>query len=84
MAPWYIILGEIERRLVQTLLRSPTFHRGVQKIHKHVTELRHGKPPEEMGGTAIDDPTRRSPKQFFDLLWEEVKNGHKPGLKDKK
>ena len=36
------------------LLRSPSFHRGVQKVHKTVHQLQHGKPPEYYGGTHID------------------------------
>ncbi|KAF2400043.1 hypothetical protein EJ06DRAFT_530803 [Trichodelitschia bisporula] len=36
------------------LLSSPLFHRGVQKIHKSVHNLRHGTPLEEMGGTKIE------------------------------
>lgn len=36
------------------LLRSPSFHRAVQTVHKRVREVRHGKDPEELGGTNID------------------------------
>lgn len=36
------------------LLSSPTFHRGVHAVAKKVRQLRHGKDPEEMGGTNIE------------------------------
>jgi hypothetical protein len=36
------------------LLRSPTFHRAVQHVHKKFHEIRYGKDPAEMGGTKID------------------------------
>jgi hypothetical protein len=36
------------------LLRNPSFHRGVQGIHKQIHRLKHGKPPEELGGTELD------------------------------
>lgn len=40
--------------LTARLLASPTFHRGVRRVHKKVHELQHGKDPAEMGGTNID------------------------------
>lgn len=36
------------------LLSSPTFHKGVHAVAKKVRHLRHGKDPEEMGGTNIE------------------------------
>jgi hypothetical protein len=30
------------------------------------------------------DPNRKSIKHFFELLWEELKTGHKPEPKNKK
>jgi len=78
------ILAELERRLVQTLLRSPAFHRGVEKVHKNVHRLRHGKLPEDMGGTNVDEPKGKGVKHFFELLWEELKTGHRPESKNKK
>ncbi|KAK5075957.1 hypothetical protein LTS08_002466 [Lithohypha guttulata] len=69
----------VERKLVETLLRSPTFHRSVQKIHKQVHQLQHGKPPEYHGGTNLEDPAAGSGvKNFVKLFWEELKSGHKP------
>ena len=42
------------------LLASPTFHRGVHKIHKAVRQARHGPDLEEMGGTKIDNVNSQS------------------------
>lgn len=53
MAPWLRVL---EAYLVQLLLRTPAFHRGVEKVVRQVHRVRHGIPPEEMGGTKIDQP----------------------------
>lgn len=53
MAPWLALL---EAYAVQALLRSPAFHRGVEKVAKGVHRIRHGIPPEELGGTKIDGP----------------------------
>lgn len=36
------------------LLASPSFHRMVGRVHQKVQHIRHGVPPEEMGGTKID------------------------------
>ena len=43
-------LYSADTRPFSQLLRSPLFHRIVQRAHKQVHNLRHGKPPEEMGG----------------------------------
>lgn len=40
--------------VAQQLLSSPTFHRGVEKVHKAVRKLRHGPDLEDMGGTKIE------------------------------
>ena len=66
MAPW---LRFLEAYAVQLLLRTPAFHRGVEKVAKGVHRIRHGIPPEEMGGTKIDDPTKSS---FLRHFSEEV------------
>ena len=42
--------------MVQQLLRTPAFHRAVEKVAKNVHRVRYGIPPEEMGGTKIDQP----------------------------
>jgi len=54
--------------LVQALLRTPGFHRGVEKVARRVHRIRHGIPPEDMGGTKIDRPEGSSgfSKHFLD------------------
>ncbi|OQU95899.1 hypothetical protein CLAIMM_02059 [Cladophialophora immunda] len=75
MAWWWLL----EKRLVEMLLRSPSFHRGVQRVHKKVHEIQHGKPPEYYGGTHLDhdQATERGVGHFLKLFWEELKTGHK-------
>ncbi|KAF2166165.1 hypothetical protein M409DRAFT_23356 [Zasmidium cellare ATCC 36951] len=53
MAPWLRVL---EAYMVQALLRTPAFHRAVEKVVRQVHRIRHGIPPEELGGTKIDQP----------------------------
>ena len=55
MAPWLRVL---EAYAVQALLRTPAFHRGVEKVAKQVHRIRHGLPYEEPGGTNISDPSK--------------------------
>lgn len=62
MAPWLRVL---EAYMVQALLRTPAFHRAVEKVARQVHRVRHGTPPEEMGGTKIDDPQRSNFMQHF-------------------
>lgn len=79
MAPW---LRFLEAYLVQALLRSPAFHRGVEKVAHRVHRFRHGLPPEQTGGTNIDKPGGESgfSKHFLDevktqLGYAEQKDG---------
>lgn len=51
MAPWFALL---EAWAVQALLRTPAFHRAVEKVAKNVHRVRHGLPREEEGGTSIE------------------------------
>ena len=51
MAPWLHLL---ERWAVEQLLRTPGFHRAVEKVAKNVHRVRNGLPREEKGGTNID------------------------------
>lgn len=75
----------LERKLVDTLLRSPAFHRSVQKVHKQIHQFQHGKPPEYYGGTNLEQPTQNGGvKDFAKLFWEELKTGHKSEPKNKK
>jgi hypothetical protein len=66
MAPWLRVL---EAYLVQALLRTPAFHRGVEKVARQVHRVRHGIPPEEMGGTKLDEPGKSG---FLKHFTEEV------------
>ena len=79
--PLWQWLLPFERRLVDTLLRQPAFHRAVEQVHKNLHRIRHGTPPEEMGGTKLDQPGRKPVKHFFELFSEELKNGLKSGKK---
>ncbi|GAB7344749.1 hypothetical protein MBLNU457_3219t1 [Dothideomycetes sp. NU457] len=72
MAPWVRFL---EAYLVQALLKSPTFHAGVRQVHKRVHQLRHGVPPEEMGGTKLDIPEPEGPgllQHFIDEVRDQA------------
>ena len=66
MAPWLRVL---EAYMVQALLRTPAFHRAVEKVVRSVNRFRHGLPPEEMGGTKIDTPNDGS---FLKHFTEEI------------
>ncbi|KAJ4518135.1 hypothetical protein HRR76_000248 [Exophiala dermatitidis] len=79
-------LWHFEKRLIDMLLRSPSFHKGVQKVHKTVHQIQHGKPPEYYGGTHIDSEheAKQGLGHFFKLFWDELKSGHKPQPPTKK
>ena len=82
-------LTSLQRKLIDTLLRSPTFTRSVQKVHSKVHELQHGKPPDypHPGGTHLEDEVARQGggvTKFIKLFWEELRTGHKPEPKGKK
>ncbi|ETN38196.1 uncharacterized protein HMPREF1541_06227 [Cyphellophora europaea CBS 101466] len=73
--------GILEKRLVDALLRSPAFTRGVQNIHKRVHTLQHGKPPEYHSPTQLDGEEavqNGGLGRFFKLFWDELKQGHRP------
>ena len=67
MAPWLRLL---EGWMVEQLLRTPGFHRGVEKVAKHVHRVRNGLPREEPGGTNIDRPDESGFGQHF---YDELK-----------
>lgn len=56
--------------MVQQLLRTPAFHRAVEKVARGVHRIRHGIPPDEMGGTKIDQPGQSG---FIGHFLNEVK-----------
>ncbi|OQO01703.1 hypothetical protein B0A48_12740 [Cryoendolithus antarcticus] len=62
MAPWLMVL---EAYAVQALLRTPGFHRIVEKVAKNVHRVRHGLPPEDEGGTSIQQPGQSGFAQHF-------------------
>lgn len=62
MAPWLALL---EAWAVQALLRTPAFHRAVEKVAKNVHRVRHGLPREEEGGTSIEGPEDRGFTKHF-------------------
>lgn len=62
MAPW---LRFLEAYAVQQLLRTPAFHRAVEKVARQVHRIQHGIPPEELGGTKIDQPANSGLLQHF-------------------
>lgn len=63
------------------LLRSPTFTKGVQSIHKRVHTFQHGKPPEYHSPTQLEGEealNNGGVGRFFKLFWEELRQGHRP------
>ena len=80
----YHLRRAIERRLVTSLVRSPAFNRGVERVNQKIYEFRHGKLPEDMGGTKLDEPDRKGVKYFFKLFVEEVRTGHRSIRKNQK
>ncbi|KAI9885227.1 MAG: hypothetical protein M1823_002966 [Watsoniomyces obsoletus] len=70
-----------EAWLTARLLASPTFHRGVQLLHKKLREVRHGKDPSEMGGINIDKPEATGVKKFLDYYIEELREQFRGGNK---
>ncbi|TQB67776.1 hypothetical protein MPDQ_004732 [Monascus purpureus] len=59
--------------LVGKLLSSPTFHRMVGRVHQKVHHLKYGVPPEEMGGTKLDN-NGRGLQRFLEYFKEEIKD----------
>lgn len=62
MAPWMALL---EAWAVQALLRTPAFHRAVEKVAKNVHRVRHGLPREEEGGTSIEGQEKEGFTKHF-------------------
>ncbi|KAL4946160.1 hypothetical protein BDV06DRAFT_218684 [Aspergillus oleicola] len=70
--PKWLFIRTFEVWLTGRLLTSPTFHRMVGRVHGKVQQLRHGIPPEELGGTNRDHTGPA--KQFFQYFKEEIKD----------
>ncbi|KAL4897021.1 hypothetical protein BDV59DRAFT_169582 [Aspergillus ambiguus] len=69
-------LRALEVWLTTRLLASPSFHRLVGRMHQKIQHMRHGVPPEEMGGTNID---KKGPglQKFLEYFKEEIKDQFK-------
>ncbi|KAI9370105.1 hypothetical protein BJX61DRAFT_535904 [Aspergillus egyptiacus] len=65
------------------LLASPTFHRMVGDVHRKIRHLRHGSPPDEMGGTRLEN-NGPGLKKFFQYFGEEIKEQLKGKRPDNK
>ncbi|KAG7284218.1 hypothetical protein NEMBOFW57_010582 [Staphylotrichum longicolle] len=70
---WTVLLS-VEDRFVNQLLRSPTFHRGVRRIHRTVEDLRYGRDPSEplRQGEATAEPKRAG--NFLKYFIDELRN----------
>ncbi|KAJ9139514.1 hypothetical protein NKR19_g7417 [Coniochaeta hoffmannii] len=82
MSSWlFRVVLAFEDRIIATLLRSPTFHRGVQRIHRKVEDVRYGRNPNDplRPGEATEEPGRPS---FFGHFMDEVKNQIKGTTRD--
>jgi len=75
----WVLIRAFEAWAIATLLRSPAFHRGVEKVAKTVHRVRHGTPMEEMGGTKLDKPDG---SKFLTHFKKELKE--QLGFKDPK
>lgn len=62
MAPWLRVL---EGYLIAALLRTPAFHRAVEKVAHRVHRFRNGLPPEPQGGTSVEDPANSNFLKHF-------------------
>lgn len=78
-------LGMYEERIYEWLLRSPTFHAGVRRIHRALHERKHGRDPNEPlrpGEATAEQPLRRredgggddGKPGFFKYFVEEMRN----------
>ncbi|KXT11963.1 hypothetical protein AC579_7679 [Pseudocercospora musae] len=73
-----LLLRLAEAWAVQQLLRTPAFHRAVEKVARQVHRVRHGTPPEELGGTNLDDPNLPSfIRHFADELKTQLGNAER-------
>jgi len=72
-------LQVVEAWLTARLLSSPTFHRAVQNVHRKVRQIRHGKDPEDMGGTNIEKSGPSDAKKFLQFYIEELRDQMRGG-----
>ncbi|KAL1999141.1 hypothetical protein VTN02DRAFT_4993 [Thermoascus thermophilus] len=78
MSRWFFGFSQFGLRsfeiwLTGRLLASPAFHRMVGRVHRKVQHIKHGIPPEEMGGTNLDQ-TGPGIKKFWEYFKEEFKD----------
>lgn len=76
--PWLVLL---ENLAYQQLMKSPTFHRAVEQVVKRVHRARFGTPPDELGGTNLDEPRNRFGQHFLDELRTQIGNAEKEQAK---
>ncbi|KAI0887068.1 uncharacterized protein GGS22DRAFT_121054 [Annulohypoxylon maeteangense] len=71
MFKWFFLA---EDYVVQLILRSPSFQRGVRRIHRTVQDYKHGRDPSEplREGEATRDPTNSS--GFLSHFIDELRN----------
>ncbi|KAK3290130.1 uncharacterized protein B0H64DRAFT_447435 [Chaetomium fimeti] len=78
MAPWgrllWAVVLRLENVLVNQILRSPTFHRGVRRVHRTVEDIRYGRDPSDplRQGEATAEPNRSG--NFIKYFIEELRN----------
>ncbi|KAJ6018821.1 hypothetical protein N7499_009998 [Penicillium canescens] len=77
-----LLFRGLEVWLTARLLRSPIFHRMVGRVHEKIQHVRHGVPPEQMGGTKLEN-NGSGLKQFFDYFKEELKDQAKGNPRNK-
>ncbi|OTA52097.1 hypothetical protein K449DRAFT_440955 [Hypoxylon sp. EC38] len=62
--------------LIFQLLRSPTFQRGVRRIHQTIHDYKHGRDPSEplREGEATREPTNSKLSTFLSHFADELRN----------
>ncbi|KAI1499090.1 hypothetical protein F5X99DRAFT_295891 [Biscogniauxia marginata] len=77
MGPRFLITAILlaEDYIVEKILRSPGFHRGVQRIHNHIQDIRHGRNPHEplRQGEATKEPGIEM-NGFLSHFFDELRN----------
>ncbi|OTB03244.1 hypothetical protein M426DRAFT_181490 [Hypoxylon sp. CI-4A] len=73
---WASWLFLMEDYIVGKLLRSPSFQRGVQRIHRTVHDYKHGRDPSEplREGEATRNPTSSKFNEFMSHFTDELRN----------
>ncbi|KAK4222397.1 hypothetical protein QBC38DRAFT_375189 [Podospora fimiseda] len=67
---------QVEDALVRQILKSPGFHRGVQRIHRTVQEVKYGRNPNEplKPGEATTNHNKVDQDRFIKHFVDELKN----------